>query len=81
MGLSRQEIFEVLREALIREFELPADLIRPEAHVVDDLDLDSIDAIDLAVCLEEELGVSFGKQDLAGVRTLQDVVDLIDERL
>jgi acyl carrier protein len=81
MGLSRREIFEALCEALIREFELPAEQLQADAHLVDDLDLDSIDAIDLAVRLEERLGVAFTERDLKNVQTLQDVVDLIDERL
>lgn len=81
MGLARSEIFAAVAEALAREFELAAQDIRPEAHLVDDLDLDSIDAIDLAVRLEEQLGVSFTEQDLKSVQTLQDVVDLIHERI
>jgi acyl carrier protein len=81
MGLSRQEIFEAVADALAREFELARDQIRPDAHLVDDLDLDSIDAIDLAVRLEEQLGVAFTEQDLKAVQTLRDVVDLIHERL
>ena len=81
MGLSRDEIFETVTQALVREFELPSAEIRLEAHLMDDLDLDSIDAIDLAVRLEEQLGVSFSEEDLKSVQTLRDVVDLIHERL
>jgi acyl carrier protein len=81
MGLSRDEIFETVAQALVREFELQPDELRPESHLVEDLDLDSIDAIDLAVRLEEQLGVSFSEQDLKSVQTLRNVVDLIHERL
>jgi acyl carrier protein len=81
MGLSRDEIFEAVAQALVREFELDPAQLRLEAHLVDDLDLDSIDAIDLAVRLEEQVGVSFSEEDLKSVQTLGDVVDLIHERL
>jgi acyl carrier protein len=81
MGLSRDEIFEAVAQALVREFELEPAQLRLEVHLVDDLDLDSIDAIDLAVRLEEQLGVSFSEEDLKSVQTLGDVVDLIHERL
>jgi len=81
MGLSRDEIFEAVAQALVREFELQPAEIRFESRLVDDLDLDSIDAIDLAVRLEEQLGVSFSEEDLKSVQTLRDVVDLIHERL
>lgn len=81
MGLSRDEIFETVTQALVREFELQPAAIRLDSLLVDDLDLDSIDAIDLAVRLEEQLGVSFSEEDLKSVQTLRDVVDLIHERL
>lgn len=81
MGLSRDEIFEAVAQALVREFELDPAQLRLEAHLVDDLDLDSIDAIDLAVRLEEQVGVSFSEEDLKSLQTLGDVVDLIHERL
>jgi acyl carrier protein len=81
MGPSKHEIFEVVVDALVREFELEPDALRPESHLIDDLDLDSIDAIDLSVRLEEKIGVSFSEEDLKSLRTLQDVVDLIHERV
>ncbi len=81
MGRSRDEIFEAVAQALAREFELDPAVLRLDAHLVDDLDLDSIDAIDLAVRLEEQLGVAFSEEDLKSVQTLEDVVDLIHERL
>lgn len=81
MGLSKAEILGSVTDALVREFEFASDRLHPGAHLIDDLDLDSIDAIDLAVRLEEQLGVSFSEEDLKSLQTLQDVVDLIHERL
>ena len=49
----------------------------PGAHLVDDLDLDSIDGVDLSVKAEEELGVEIQPEDLGELQTLQDVVDLL----
>jgi len=77
---SRDEIFAWIVAALEKEFECdPADL-RPDSHLIDDLDLDSIDAIDLLVRLEEQTGKGFNDQDLKGLRTISDVVDLFDGR-
>jgi len=81
MGLSKTGIFDSVVSVMQGEFEIPPERLRPDAHLIDDLDLDSIDAIDLAVRLEERLGVSFDEDDLKSLRTLQDVVDLIHERL
>jgi acyl carrier protein len=63
------------------EFHFRDEELRLEAHLVDDLDLDSIDAVDLAVRVEERTGLSLGEADLKSIQTIQDIVDLIDERL
>jgi acyl carrier protein len=78
---SQDEIFGWVVEVLKRQFQFSEDELRPETHLIDDLDLDSIDAIDLSVRLEEKTGLSFKEEDLKSIRTIQDVVDLIDERL
>lgn len=77
---SRDEIFQVLGDVLQKEFGFEPDSFRLDTHLVDDLDLDSIDAIDLAVRLEERTGVTFRDEELKAIRTLRDVVDLIDGR-
>jgi acyl carrier protein len=78
---SRDEIFKWVTDVLKREFQFRDDQLWLEAHIVDDLDLDSIDAIDLAVRLEEKTGLAFKEEDLKSIETLRDVVDLIDGRL
>ena len=47
----------------------------------DDLDLDSIDAIDLAVKLEERVGLDLEEEQLRSLRLVQDVVDLVHTHL
>ena len=78
---SRDTIYQWVVDILKREFELSDADLSLSAHLVDDLDLDSIDAIDLSVRLEEKTGLSFKEEDLKSIRTLQDVVDFIDARL
>jgi acyl carrier protein len=63
------------------EFHFRDEELRPGTHLIDDLDLDSIDAVDLAVRVEEKTGLSLTEADLKSLRTIQDIVDLIDERL
>ena len=74
--MSAADLFGLLRDILVREFDLAAEVIRPESDF-EALDLDSIDAVDLAVSVEEEIGFQFETEDLARLVTLQDVVDLI----
>jgi acyl carrier protein len=78
---TKQEIFEQVRSILCREFEFTEDEIQPSSHLVDDLDLDSIDAIDLAVKLEERVGLDLEEEQLRSLRLVQDVVDLVHEHL
>ena len=78
---TREEIFEQIREILMQEFELRADEVLPTSHLIDDLDLDSIDAIDMAVKLEEIAGVEVEEKQLRGLRVVQDVVDLVYSHL
>jgi len=76
---SKEEIFGWVTEVLTREFEFNASELRPTTHLIDDLDLDSIDAVDMAVRLEEKTGFRFGEEELRSVETIQDVVDLIHD--
>lgn len=78
---SREEIYGWVSDILQREFQFGADELSIDAHLIDDLDLDSIDAIDLSVRLEEKTGVSFKEDDLKAIRTIADVVDFIDGAL
>lgn len=79
--MTKEEIFSRVRELLVGTFELEPSDILPTAHLIDDLDLDSIDAIDLAVDLERETGISIQEDELREVRVVQDVIDLIHRRL
>ena len=79
--MTKEEIFGRVRAILVNAFELDPDEISMTAHSTDDLDLDSIDAIDLAVDLEKETGLSLKEDELRTVRLVQDVVDLIHRRL
>lgn len=78
---SKQEIFDVLCRIMVRRFEFPAELISPDAHLVDDLDLDSLDAVDLAVELEDETGLYLDDDLLKRVERIRDIVDVVYRRL
>lgn len=79
--VSRETIYQWVSEILKREFEVSDADLSLSAHLIDDLDLDSIDAVDLSVRLEEKTGLSFKEEDLKAIRTVGDVVDFIDAHL
>lgn len=78
--MSKDEIFVKLREILVSVFELEESEVTPEALLADDLDLDSIDAIDLVVKMKEftpEGKPAVDASIFKEVKTVQDVVDVL----
>lgn len=62
-------------------FDLDESKVQPSARLSEDLELDSLDAIDLAVKVEEVTGVAFDEQKIRGLRTIDDVLVAIDSLL
>ncbi len=74
---TREEILKAITDVLAGEFECdPAKLV-PEARLYEDLNLDSIDAVDLVVRLQQQSGLKVTADDFKAIRTLGDVVDVI----
>ena len=78
---SRKEILAKLTELLVEMFELDAADIKPETYLFDELDIDSIDAVDLIVRLREWTGEKVDPEDFKNVRTVDDVVVAVEELL
>lgn len=74
---SREEILAHLRVVLSDQFELKPEQIVPEANLYTDLDIDSIDAVDLFLTLKEITGRKIQPQVFKDVRTVDDVIDAI----
>lgn len=73
--LSKDEVQTRLAHYLTDMFEVPAEKIRREARLYQDLGLDSIDAVDLVVKLQEITGRKISPASFKTVRTVGDVVD------
>lgn len=78
---TREEILNKLTEILVEDFEISEDLIKPEANLFEDLELDSIDAVDLAVKLQYFTDKKIAPENFKKIRTLDDVVNAIEELL
>ncbi|MES2935556.1 MAG: acyl carrier protein [Pseudomonadota bacterium] len=75
--MNKQEIFERLSAILQETFDIAEDRIKPESRLYEDLDIDSIDAVDLIVKLKPIAGRRLQADAFKSVRTLQDVVDAL----
>jgi len=80
-GMSREQIFTELKRELSSLFELEPDKIGLKSRLYDDLDLDSIDAIDLVVRLQELTKKRLKPEQFKAVRTVEDVVDAVEQML
>jgi acyl carrier protein len=74
---SREEILDYLRTTLGELFEIKPEQVVPEANLYQDLDIDSIDAVDLILKLKELTGRKIQPQTFKHVRTVGDVIDAI----
>ena len=77
--MEKQQIYDKIREALIEDFELDPETVVPEARLYEDLNLDSIDAVDLIVKLKTFIPRNIDPEVFKSMRTLQDVVDGIND--
>lgn len=78
---TQEEIFIQLKQILIDTFETEEDAIAMDAQLYQDLDIDSIDAVDLVVQLRELTGQKIKPEDFKNVRTVRDVVEAIEALL
>ncbi|WP_259394681.1 acyl carrier protein [Stenotrophomonas koreensis] len=77
IDMTKNELFQHIVRILQDSFEIEAGRIAPEARLYEDLDIDSIDAVDLIVQLKPLLGSSLKPEAFKTVRTVQDVVDVV----
>ncbi|WP_339515921.1 acyl carrier protein [Pseudomonas sp. RL_15y_Pfl2_60] len=74
---NRDEIFNTLRDALVELFELDAADINLDANLYQDLEIDSIDAVDLIDHIKRKTGKKIAADEFKSVRTVGDVVEAV----
>jgi len=75
--LNETAIYEKIKELMVSEFKLNADLIGPEKRLHDDLQLDSLDIVDLILSLSDYMGEKIDPTLFKDARTVQDLVDSV----
>jgi acyl carrier protein len=79
--MQKEEIYQHVTALLVKLFDLNGQDIKPESKLYEDLELDSIDAVDLVVHLQKTTGRKIKPDMFKSVRTVQDIVDAVDELL
>jgi acyl carrier protein len=75
--MSKDELFTKIKEILVSDFEIEEDNIAPQAKLYEDLDLDSIDSVDMIVKMKEYVTGKIDPELFKNVRTVQDVVEIL----
>ena len=79
--MTNEQILEKLCAILAESFEIEPERVTPEINLFKDLDLDSIDAVDLAIKLQEMTGKRIKPEDFKTVRTVGDVIATVQTLL
>ncbi len=77
MAMTDQEILTGLAEIVDEVAGVPADQVTPEKTFVDDLDIDSLSMVEIAVAAQDKFGVEIPDDQLKDLKTVQDVVDYV----
>lgn len=72
------EAIGIINDSMVKEFELDPEMMTPEAHLVKDLEMDSLDFVDLVVVLQEAFGIKLrNDSSVREIYTLGDLHDLV----
>jgi len=76
--MADEEIVKLVNEVFEESFEIEPERLKPDAHVFNDLGLDSLDTVDLVVALQQKFGVKIrSDQRVRAIRTLDDIYGFI----
>ncbi|MBN2668469.1 MAG: acyl carrier protein [Bacteroidales bacterium] len=79
--MDRSEVVNIVNDFLIEEFEIDESVISEDAKFIDDLDIDSLDFVDIVVIVEKNFGFKLTAEDLSKMPDLKSFYDFITERV
>ena len=79
--MNRAEIVEKVNAFLIDEFEIEEDMLVPEADLMKDLEIESLDFVDIVVIIEKDFGFKVKNEEMTELRTLDSLYDYIESKV
>jgi len=79
--VATQDVADGLREIMSARLGLPLEQLVPEARLVEDLGLDSLDAVELAISVERKFDIEVPEDELTKLKTVADMVALVESRI
>lgn len=83
--MDRSEVMKKVDAVLVDDFEVEEDLLKPEVSLYEELDFDSLDAVDLIASLEREFTIKIDRlnaeKEIREIRTLEDIYAFVERKL
>ncbi len=79
--MQKEDIVAKVNVFMADEFELDSDQLKPDALLKDDLDIESLDFVDIAVLIEKEFKFKMRTEEMAKLKTLDDLYNYIQQQL
>ena len=79
--MERQEIFEIVKELIVKEMAIDEEKITIDAEFESDLGADSLDAIELIMALEERFNIEISEEAGLELKSISDIVDYIEKNI
>ncbi|MDR0412247.1 MAG: phosphopantetheine-binding protein [Dysgonamonadaceae bacterium] len=79
--MKREEIDEIVKKFLIEDLEVEEETIAPDASLKDDLNIDSLDFVDIVVIVERNFGFKIQAEEMTDVQTLSQFCDYIESKV
>ncbi len=75
--MSKEDVVTIVNDFLIDEFELEEEQLHPKARMKEDLDIESLDFVDIAVIIEKEFGLKVTSEQMVKIKKLEDLYNFI----
>ena len=72
--------FENVRDIIVNTLSCDADQVTPETNLFEDLEADSLEAVELSMAFEEAFGVGIADEDMEKIKTVQDIIDYLNSQ-
>lgn len=72
--------FENVRDIIVNTLSCDAEQVKPETNLYEELDADSLEAVELSMALEEAFGVGIADEDMASIKTVNDIVEYVKSK-
>ncbi len=78
--ISSEELLAKVQPIIAKELDVPVEKVTPQARFVEDLGADSLDTVELTLCLEEELGIQISNEEAEKFRTVADLLSYLQQK-